>query len=102
MWTSEALRRRAAVAALVSVSLAALRCAPPEQCVRVSDCDDGLVCVSGRCAIPGAVREVAEAGAAVDATVREGGAVTRDGATDAGPDGDAAAEGGAERDAPED
>lgn len=102
MWTSEALRRRAAAIALVSVSLAALRCAPPEQCVRVSDCDDGLVCVSGRCALPGAEREVAEAGAAVDAAVREGGAASRDGAADAAADAAAEAEGGAERDAPED
>lgn len=34
---------------LVTVVVSTVRCAVPEGCVRISDCDDGMTCAKGRC-----------------------------------------------------
>jgi len=54
-------------------ALAVVRCAPPDACLRISDCGSGLTCVQGDCVPdPGAAGEggVAEGGSS-DATVTE-------------------------------
>jgi hypothetical protein len=45
---SRALR----VTAIALLSLAVLRCAPPGECLRFSDCAQGLTCDDGKCVAP--------------------------------------------------
>jgi hypothetical protein len=108
VWTSD--RRALAVAAPIAIAAAAVgfECAAPPQCLRHSDCDDGLSCISGICAVDtGGVAPV-EAGALVDATQPSSDATppSLDATTsaDARADGDASSdaglEGGEDEDAP--
>jgi hypothetical protein len=68
------------------IGTAVLRCGPPEQCLRFSDCSVGLTCVEGTCVPEGATAAdeggISEAGApradasVVDSSVVDSGAVT--------------------------
>lgn len=62
------------------VALAVLRCGPPEQCLRISDCSSGLTCAEGACvpddlASSAGEAGVSEAGRAVDAMIVDSSAV---------------------------
>lgn len=77
------------VLALVAVPLvfALVKCAPQTNCVRISDCDDGMTCRAGRCVFDQASSDPIDAGAdAATATVADASV-----ATDA-PSGDAASD----------
>ncbi len=87
-------RSRVAVAlALGFVAAAALRCGPPEQCLRMSDCAIGFVCVEATCTPEGASSQ-SEGGAAEtsvpDATVREASVPSQPAADASTSDADAA------------
>lgn len=43
--------RHAVIAASALLALAMLRCAPTNDCIRISDCENGYTCVSGACAL---------------------------------------------------
>jgi hypothetical protein len=54
--------------------LSLVRCAPTSSCLRISDCDIGLACIQGTCA-------VAPAGVDLEASVLEGSVVESSTAT---------------------
>lgn len=81
------VRKLAGVLATGIVSAAALRCGPPETCLRMSDCSVGFACVAQTC-VPEAMSSPDEAG------IGEGGARATDAASQ--PD---ATEGGTASDA---
>jgi hypothetical protein len=61
-------RKRVAVLAGCAMAMVSLvRCAPTSSCLRISDCDVGMTCVSGTCA-------PAAAGVDLEASVLEGSA----------------------------
>lgn len=98
------ISERSGVAVVVGCVVALLtlvRCAPTESCLRLSDCDVGLTCVSGACVLPVASSDAEggtlEGGApvatpvATDAAVAvPDGAVARDAAVVVDGGGDAA------------
>ena len=92
------ISERSGIAVVVGCAVALLtlvRCAPTESCLRLSDCDVGMTCVSGACVMAVASSDV-EGGAfegsapvampvAIDATAAvPDGALPRDAAADAG------------------
>jgi hypothetical protein len=71
---------------LSMVALAVLRCGPPEQCLRISDCSPGLTCAAGACVSDDLASSsdeagVSEAGRAVDAMIADSAAVDSANAT---------------------
>lgn len=43
--------RLAVLSVLIGLGVATA-CRPPDECIRFSDCDEGLTCAEGRCVVP--------------------------------------------------
>ena len=75
----------AVVAGCAVALLTLVRCAPTESCLRLSDCDVGMTCISGACAVAVASSDV-EGGPALEGSAPLATPVAND-ATASVPDG---------------
>ncbi|AKU94671.1 hypothetical protein AKJ09_01335 [Labilithrix luteola] len=76
------------VVVLGLLSFAVLRCAPPDQCLRISDCARGMTCLDGDC-VPAdgdPSAETTATDAASSVTDASSNAVTKDASTGSSPD----------------
>lgn len=97
--SKKSLARVAVLSVLVGLGVASA-CRPPDECIRFSDCDEGLTCADGRCVVPGNSPDPSLDGSAdadidaADADIDAGqDAADLDAGTDADAEGDADVDG---------